>query len=117
MTFRKVLTGMGAAATTVVRKLNRRAIADQLLTVSGANRAVLRDAPKERTKQVAMGAVLLSTAAIATVSAAYALHLALHFAWPFAVAGGMAWGLVILNLDRWLVVSTPRLKTKLGTLA
>jgi hypothetical protein len=26
-------------------------------------------------------------------------------------------GLVILNLDRWLVVSTPRLKTKFGTLA
>ncbi|WP_091326547.1 DUF4407 domain-containing protein [Geodermatophilus ruber] len=97
--------------------MTRRAIAEQLLTVSGANRDVLRDAPKERTKQVAMGAVLLSTAAIAAVSASYALHLALHFWWPFAVLGGVAWGLVILNLDRWLVVSTPRLKTKLGTIA
>jgi hypothetical protein len=116
MTFRKVLTGTGAAATAVARKLNRRAIADQLLTVSGANRDVLRDAPKERTKQVAMGAVLCSTAAIAAVSAAYALHLALHLPVPFAILGGLAWGLVILNLDRWLVVSTPRLKTKWGTL-
>jgi len=31
------------------------------------------------------------------------------------VVAGLAWGLVILNLDRWLVVSSPRLKTKLGT--
>ena len=108
---------MAASARGVLRRMSRRAIGEQLLTISGANRAVLRDAPKERTKQVAMGAVLLSTAAIATVSAAYALNLALHFPWPFAVIGGIAWGLVILNLDRWLVVSTPRLKTKLGTLA
>lgn len=92
-------------------------IAEFLLTVSGANRDVLAEAPKERTKQIAMGAVLVSTAAIASVSASYALHIALHLWLPFAVLGGLAWGLVILNLDRWLVVSTPRLKTKLGTLA
>ena len=95
----------------------RRAISEALLTVSGASRDVLRDAPKERTKQVAMGAVLLGAAAIATVSASYAFHLALHFAWPFAVLAGLAWGLIILNLDRWLVVSSPRLATKLGTVA
>src|SRR3954468_17467107 len=92
-------------------------IAEFLLTFSGANRDVLAEAPKERTKQIAMGAVLASTAAIAVVSASYALHLALHVWLPFAVLGGLAWGLVILNLDRWLVVSTPRLKTKLGALA
>src|SRR3954454_11878683 len=101
----------------VCRTLNRRALAEPLLTVSGANRDVLREAPKERTKQVAMGAVLVSTAAIAAVAASYAFHIALHLWLPFAVLGGLAWGLVILNLDRWLVVSTPRLKTKLGTLA
>jgi hypothetical protein len=91
-------------------------IAEFLLTVSGANRDVLAEAPKERTKQIAMGAVLVSTAAIAAVSASYAFHIALHLWWPVAVLFGLAWGLVILNLDRWLVVSTPRLKTKLGTL-
>ena len=100
----------GTQRSSLRRRVTRSAVAEQLLTVSGANRDVLRDAPKERTKQVAMGAVLLSTAAIATVSASYALHLALHFWWPFAVLGGVAWGLVILNLDRWLVVSSPRLK-------
>lgn len=113
---RRVSAGMRAGLAAVSRKLSRRTLAEQLLTVSGANRDVLRDAPKERTKQVAMGAVLVSTAAIAVVSASYALHLALDFPWPFAVLGGLAWGLVILNLDRWLVVSSPRLPSKLGTL-
>ncbi|RBY84312.1 DUF4407 domain-containing protein [Blastococcus sp. TF02A-26] len=92
-------------------------IGDFFLTVSGADREVLRQAPQERTKQVAMGAVLVSVSAIAVVSATYALHLALHLSLPFAVLGGLAWGLVILTLDRWLVVSTPRLKSTLGTLA
>src|SRR3954470_6220384 len=104
-------------STAVRRSFSRRRIAEFLLTVSGANRDVLCEAPKERTKQVAMGAVLVSTAAIAAVAASYAFHIALHLWLPFAVLGGLAWGLVILNLDRWLVVSTPRLKTKLGTLA
>jgi hypothetical protein len=110
---RKVLT----VATAALRRINRGTISEQLLTISGANRDVLREAPKERTKQVAMGAVLLSTAAIAAVSASYALYLALHLWAPLALAGGVAWGLIILNLDRWLVVSTPRLRTKWGTLA
>jgi hypothetical protein len=94
----------------------RTRLAEFLLTVSGANRDVLRQAPKERTKQIAMGAVLVSVSAIAVVAATYALHLALHLWLPLALLGGLAWGLVILNLDRWLVVSTPRLKTKFGTL-
>ena len=114
---RTVPPGVRSAWAVVNRRLTRRVLAEQLLTVSGANRDVLRDAPKERTKQVAMGAVLVSTAAIAAVSASYAFHVALHLWWPFALLGGLAWGLVILNLDRWLVVSTPRLKTKLGTVA
>ncbi|WP_138732016.1 DUF4407 domain-containing protein [Modestobacter excelsi] len=116
MSVRHVLKGTSSAIGATVGKLNRRAVAEQLLTISGANRDVLRDAPKERTKQVAMGAVLVSTAAIAAVSAGYAFHLALHLAVPFAVLAGAAWGLIILNLDRWLIVSSPRLTTKLGTL-
>ncbi len=68
---------------------SRAAIAEPLLTVAGANRDVLREAPKERGKQVAMGAVLLSTAGLAAVSAGYALHLALHLWVPVAVLGGL----------------------------
>ncbi|MGY1737006.1 DUF4407 domain-containing protein [Geodermatophilus sp. SYSU D00684] len=98
------------------RRSLRAVVSEQLLTVAGANREVLQDAPKERGKQVAMGAVLVSTAALAAVSASYALYVALHLWVPVAVLGGLAWGLVILNLDRWLVVSTPRLKSKVGTI-
>ncbi len=94
----------------------RARLGEFFLTVAGANRDVLRQAPKERTKQIAMGAVLASVAGIAVVSATYALHLALHLWLPFALVGGLAWGLVILNLDRWLVVSSPRLATTWGTL-
>ncbi len=97
--------------------LSRRTLTEPLLTVAGANRDVLREAPKERGKQVAMGAVLVCTAGLAAVSASYALHLALHLWVPVAVLGGLVWGLIILNLDRWLVVSTPRLKGTAGTLA
>jgi hypothetical protein len=98
-------------------RLSRRTLSEPLLTVAGANRDLLREAPKERGKQVAMGAVLVCTAGLAAVSASYALHLALHLWVPVAVLGGLVWGLVILNLDRWLVVSTPRLKSTAGTLA
>ena len=100
-----------------MKLLSRAAISEHLLTVAGANREVLREAPKERGKQVAMGAVLLSTAGLAVVSASYALHIALHLWVPVAVVGGLVWGLVILNLDRWLVVSSPRLKRWWSTLA
>ncbi len=97
-------------------RADRRWFSEGLLTVAGANRDLLREAPKERTKQIAMGAVLVSVALIAAISATYALHLALHVPLAFAALGGLGWGLIILNLDRWLVVSTPRLKTKWGTI-
>src|SRR3954451_13131277 len=117
MAVRTALTGTMSVLAAVTGPHSRRALAEQLLTVSGANRDVLRDAPKERTKQVAMGAVLVSSAGIATVSGRYAFHVALQLPWVVAVVAGLAWGLVILILDRWLVVSSPRLKTKLGTIA
>jgi hypothetical protein len=109
----KAASAVGRALSHLRRRRRRRApgwLSELFLTVSGANRDILRQAPKERTKQVAMGIVLASTAAVAAVSATYALGIALHLWLPFALLGGLVWGLIILNLDRWLVVSTPRLK-------
>ncbi|WP_165640357.1 DUF4407 domain-containing protein [Klenkia brasiliensis] len=91
-------------------------MSEVLLTVAGANRQVLAEAPKERTKQVAMGAVLVSVASLAVAAASYALVIALHSSLPWALVGGAVWGLIILNMDRWLVVSSPRLRSKIGTL-
>ncbi len=87
-----------------------------LLAVAGANRAVLDHAPRDLVKQTALGGTLLTTAALAAVASALALWMALDVPVWGAVVGGLVWGLAILNLDRWLVVSTPRQKTKAGTL-
>ena len=59
-----------------------------------------------------MGAVLVSVAGLGTAAAAYALSIALHLPWPLALVGGAVWGVIILNLDRWLVVSRPRLHSR-----
>src|SRR3954467_12008106 len=90
MAARTALTGTRSVLAAVTGPHSRRALAEQLLTVSGASRDVLRDAPKERTKQVAMGAVLCSTAGIAAVSASYALHMALPLV--VAIRGGRRCG-------------------------
>jgi len=88
-----------------------------LLTVAGANRSVLQHAPRDLAKQASLGGTLLTTAALAAVAGALALWMALDVTpWLAAVLGGL-WGLAILNLDRWLVTSTPRLSSKRATLA
>jgi hypothetical protein len=48
--------------------------------------------------------VLLSTGALALVSMAFAVHMALGVWWPFAVLVGLGWGFVVVNLDRMLLV-------------
>ncbi len=88
-----------------------------LLSVAGANRAVLDHAPRDLVKQTALGGTLLTTASLAAVASALALWMALDVPVWAAVVGGLVWGLAILNLDRWLVVSTPRQQTKVATLA
>lgn len=88
-----------------------------LLSVAGANRAVLEHAPRDHVKQTALGGTLLTTAALAAVASALALWMALDVPVWGAVAGGLVWGVAILNLDRWLVVSTPRQRTRMGTLS
>ena len=88
-----------------------------LLAVAGSNRAVLDHAPRDLAKQASLGGTLLTTAALAAVAGALALWMALDVApWLAGVLGAL-WGLAILNLDRWLVTSTPRLSSKKATLA
>ena len=82
-----------------------------LISVSGANRAVLEKAPGDRVKQSTLGGVLLTTAGLAVVSCTFALVLALHAPLIVALAFALGWGIAILNLDRWLVVATTRQPT------
>jgi hypothetical protein len=82
----------------------RRRIGDALTVLAGARPDVLAAAPGARQRFVALGGVLLSTGALAAVSAAFAVGMALGVAWPLAALVGLGWGAVVVNLDRMLLV-------------
>lgn len=88
-----------------------------MLTVAGADRELLAQAPHESTKQAALGGAVLTTAVLATVSASVAFAMAFDATPLVAGLGGLVWGTAILNLDRWLIVSTPRQVTARLTIA
>ena len=74
--------------------------------LGGADLKVLAHAPGyERTRFIQMAIVLLTTAGIGIVSMMFALHDGVRTSLVVAVIGGLAWGFVILNLDRFLVLS------------
>src|SRR3954447_19998452 len=79
-------------------------IGDGLAALGGARPDVLEVAPGARPRFVALGGVLLSTGGLAVLSAAFAVHMAVGVVWPLAIAIGLFWGLVIVNLDRMLLV-------------
>src|ERR1700712_1544562 len=85
-------------------KARNRSAGDRLAVLAGARLDVLQVAPGSRTKYVALGGVLLSTGGLAALSAAFAVHMALGAPWLIALAVGLGWGLVIVNLDRMLLV-------------
>ena len=80
-------------------------IADRLAWLGGADLEVLAKAPRDRDKFAQMGCVLLTTSGIATLSMTFAVHNTMSVPVPIALFFGILWGLVILNLDRFLVVS------------
>ena len=82
----------------------RKRSGDRLAVLAGARLDLLGVAPGARAKFVALGGVLLSTGALAALSAAFAVHMALGAPWAVATLIGLGWGLVIVNLDRMLLV-------------
>lgn len=70
---------------------------------SGANQDVLIDCPQsEHNKYVGIGATVFFTGVLATLSGGYALFSVFKSVYP-AIAFGIIWGLVIFNLDRFIV--------------
>ena len=61
--------------------------------------------PQERTRFTQMAGVLLTTAGMAVLSMTFALHDGVKVALAVAIVLGLLWGVVILNLDRFLVLS------------
>ncbi len=70
---------------------------------SGANTDILEDcSPGERTKYAGIGATVFFTAVMATIAAAYALYTVFDNYFS-AIFFGIIWGLLIFNLDRFIV--------------
>ncbi len=79
--------------------------ADFMAWLGGGDQAILEQVPQERARFVQMAGVLLTTSGIAVVSMIFALNDGVKAPLAAAVILGLLWGVVILNLDRFLVLS------------
>lgn len=71
---------------------------------SGANLETLRECSSEGSKYVGIGATIFFTGIFAALSGAYALYTVFGNIWTAALLGTL-WGLMIFNLDRYIVSS------------
>jgi hypothetical protein len=82
---------------------------------SGANLQVLSDCPTEINKYAGIGGTVFFTGILAGISGGYAIFTIFHGE-PYAVASaclfGPLWGMVIFNLDRYIVSSLNKGKSK-----
>lgn len=79
-------------------------ISSLLLFCSGANLSILRRCPSELNKYAGIGATVLFTGILAAISAGYALYTVFDSLFS-SIAFGLLWGLMIFNLDRYIVSS------------
>lgn len=79
-----------------------------LIWLSGAQPDILAQCKHDRPKYIGVGSAVLVTSSMAAVSMSFALHIALAAKLPVAIPFAVAWGLAIMSLDRWLVVSLVR---------
>ncbi|QHI38282.1 hypothetical protein IMCC3317_36720 [Kordia antarctica] len=82
------------------------------LVCSGVDLNLIRDCSDgEQTKYAGIGATVFFTALMAFIASAYALYTV--FDNPFAAVGfGLIWGLLIFNLDRFIVSTLRKRKNK-----
>lgn len=71
---------------------------------SGADTEILKKCPTEKTKYTGIGATVFFTGVFAFLSASYALFTVFDNFFS-AIAFGIVWGLMIFNLDRFIVSS------------
>lgn len=71
---------------------------------SGANRQLLEKCPTEGSKYVGIGATIFFTGVFAALAGAYALYTVFENYFVSALFG-LVWGLMIFNLDRYIVSS------------
>jgi hypothetical protein len=78
-----------------------------VLALSGADEEVLALVPSERARFESLGWAILITSGMAAVSMWFALASAVGINGILALPVALAWGLVIMGIDRWLVVTMP----------
>ena len=74
------------------------------LFCSGVDHSILEKCPTDRNKYMGIGATVFFTGLLAFFSSGYALFTVFE-SYPAAIAFGMVWGLMIFNLDRYIVMS------------
>lgn len=74
------------------------------LFCAGVDASILEKCPTDRHKYMGIGATVFFTGVLAFFSAGYALYTVFD-SYLFAVAFGVVWGLMIFNLDRYIVMS------------
>jgi hypothetical protein len=79
-------------------------IADFFISCSGADQEILKSCPTERTKFVGIGATIFLTAVLASISGGYAIYFTFN-SFFISLLFGLLWGLIIFNLDRYIVSS------------
>lgn len=73
-----------------------------LWTCAGVNKKILRQCPSDYAKYAGIGGTILFTALMAALSGGYALNFVFDNQ-NIAIAFGIFWGLLIFNLDRFIV--------------
>lgn len=74
------------------------------LFCAGTDQTLLAQCPTDRNKYMGIGATIFFTGLLAFFSSGYALYTVFE-SWWAATAFGLVWGLMIFNLDRYIVMS------------
>ncbi|PWT74011.1 MAG: hypothetical protein C5B59_12030 [Bacteroidetes bacterium] len=80
---------------------------------AGVHQDLLKEYPTDHSRYAGLGAVILATFVLASISAGYAVYMV--FGNPgWAIAFGMIWGMIIFNFDRFLVSTMRKYGVSMG---
>lgn len=79
-------------------------LADFFITCSGIHRSILKKSPTDTNKYIGIGATVFFTGLLAAISSGYAIYTVFD-SWVVSCLFAIIWGLMIFNLDRYLVSS------------
>jgi len=86
------------------------------LFCAGADHLILKRTPTEINKYSGIGATIFFTGLFAGLTGCYAMYFVFN-SFPLAIGLGILWGLMIFNLDRYIVLSMKYSESTAGKLA